>query len=99
MSANALFARVTRTALVVGLLASGFLALPAQAQQHQFHVPAAADTATAASAPTILHITVKGTQRIESATVLSYISLHEGDPYQAQTADLALKALFATGMF
>jgi outer membrane protein insertion porin family len=99
MSANALFARVTRTASAVVLLAAGYLAGPAQAQTPAFHPPAAATEPAAPPDPSILHISVKGTQRIEPATVLSYISLHEGDPYKAQTADRALKALFATGLF
>ena len=46
------------------------------------------------------HISVKGTQRIEPATVMSYISLHRGrGQAKPQTADRALKALFATGLF
>ncbi len=96
MSANALFARVTRTASAVLLVANGFAADAALAQR-----PAAAPAAAPAEtpAPTIEHIIVKGTQRIESATVLSYISLREGDPYLPQSADRALKALFATGLF
>src|SRR5665213_865314 len=95
MSANALFARVTRTASAAMLLAWGTMDLPASAQQ-----PAAAPAAIApAPAVIIQHIVVKGTQRIEPGTVLSYISLHEGDPYQDQTADRALKSLFATGLF
>jgi len=87
MSANALFARVTRTASAVLLLTSGVLADAAQAQQLAPQPPAPAE----APAPTIEHIVVKGTQRIEPATVLSYISLREGDPYQPQSADRALR--------
>lgn len=93
MSANALFARVTRTASVVMLLACAFLYAPVQAQQPAPNAPASAP------APVIAHIDVKGAQRIEPATVLSYISLHEGDAYQDKTADRALKSLFATGLF
>jgi outer membrane protein insertion porin family len=47
----------------------------------------------------IRHIVVLGTQRIEPATVLSYITLREGDPYNEQIADLALKALYQTSLF
>jgi len=103
MSANALFARVTRTASAVLLAANGFAANAAFAQlpEGPGSKPGAASTPAPAEtpAPTIEHIAVKGTQRIEPATVLSYISLREGDPYQPQTADRALKALFATGLF
>jgi len=103
MSVNALFARVTRTALAAAVLALCAVSIPASAQLASglSAPPASADTAAqpVAPAPTIQHIVVKGTQRIEPATVLSYISLHEGDPYQPQTADRALKTLFATGLF
>jgi outer membrane protein insertion porin family len=102
MSANALFARVTRMAPAVVLLALGISILPASAQLASGPATStspAASAPPAAPAPTIMHISVKGTQRIEPATVLSYISLHEGDPYMAQTADRALKSLFATGLF
>jgi len=103
MSVNALFARVMRTALAAAVLALCAVSIPASAQLASglSARPAGADTAAppAAPAPTIQHIVVKGTQRIEPATVLSYISLHEGDPYQPQTADRALKTLFATGLF
>lgn len=99
MSANALFARVTRTALAVGLIA-GAVAVPALAQLASGPTGTALPSSTTQQVgPPILHIAVKGTQRIEPATVLSYISLHDGDPYQPQTADRALKALFATGLF
>src|SRR6185436_4109277 len=47
----------------------------------------------------IQHINVLGTQRIEPATVLSYISVREGDVYNEQTADAALKTLYHTGLF
>ena len=40
-----------------------------------------------------------GTQRIEPATVLTYITLHDGDTYSEPTVDHALKTLFATGLF
>ena len=53
-----------------------------------------------ASPPAIVkRITVLGTQRIEPATILTYITIHEGDAYDEQAADRALKALFATGLF
>ena len=42
---------------------------------------------------------MQGAQRIEPATVLSYLSIHEGDPYNKQVVDRSLKALFGTGLF
>src|SRR5690242_18052553 len=47
----------------------------------------------------VQRIVVKGTQRIEPETVLTYISIHEGDGYSEQAADTALKTLYATGLF
>ncbi|MBU6472254.1 MAG: outer membrane protein assembly factor BamA [Alphaproteobacteria bacterium] len=49
--------------------------------------------------PPIQQIMVRGTQRIEPATVLSYISVHVGEPYDEQAVDRSLKTLFATGLF
>jgi outer membrane protein insertion porin family len=103
MSLKALFARVMRTASVVLLLACTLAAAPAFAQAlsgpTRTPPPPSADLPPPAPAPPILHIAVKGTQRIESGTVLSYISLREGDPYTPASSDRALKALFATGLF
>ncbi|MBV9992535.1 MAG: outer membrane protein assembly factor BamA [Alphaproteobacteria bacterium] len=103
MSLNALFARVTRTASVVLILALS-CAASTDAQttagpSPKLGAPGADATPAPPPAPPIQHIVVKGTQRIESATVLSYISLREGDPYTAQAGDRALKALFGTGLF
>jgi outer membrane protein insertion porin family len=67
-------------------------------------VPAASPAPTPAAAapapqPIIRHITVLGTQRIEPATVLTYVNMREGDPYDPAEVDIALKALYATGLF
>jgi outer membrane protein insertion porin family len=48
---------------------------------------------------TIQHIVVRGTQRIEPETVLTYISIREGEVYNEQAVDTALKTLYATGLF
>ncbi len=75
MSVNALFARVTRTALAVGVLALCAISIPASAQLASGLSPAPSGTDTpaapAAPAPIIQHIVIKGTQRIEAATVLT----------------------------
>ena len=56
--------------------------------------------APAAEAPRIIqHIVVRGTQRVEPGTVLTYIGVREGDTYTAADVDTALKALTATGLF
>jgi outer membrane protein insertion porin family len=61
--------------------------------------PAGAAAPAPAAQRIIQHIVVQGTQRIEQATVLSYIGIHEGDEYSESDADQALKTLFATGLF
>ncbi|MFO1247984.1 MAG: outer membrane protein assembly factor BamA [Alphaproteobacteria bacterium] len=65
-------------------------------------VPAApgAAAAPAASAPRLIqHIVVRGTQRVEAGTVLTYVGVREGDTYTPADTDQALKALMTTGLF
>jgi len=62
--------------------------------------PAAQLAAPAAEAPRVIqHIVVRGTQRVEAGTVLTYVGVREGDNYTAADVDGALKALTATGLF
>ncbi|HEY8189649.1 MAG TPA: outer membrane protein assembly factor BamA, partial [Micavibrio sp.] len=51
------------------------------------------------SGTVIRDIAVVGTERIEPATVLTYLDIKTGDPMTQQTLDSALKSLFATGLF
>lgn len=51
------------------------------------------------AADVIKHIKVEGTERIEPATVLSYISVQAGDPFDTSRLNGALKSLYATGLF
>src|SRR5689334_9703681 len=55
------------------------------------------------AAPTVLapiqRIVVQGNQRIEPATVISYLLIHPGDTFDPARVDLSLKTLFATGLF
>lgn len=53
----------------------------------------------AASGGTISRIDVRGTQRIEPDTVVSYLTVSPGDSFTAESLDGSLKALFATGLF
>ena len=106
MTAKALFARLKRATPASLVLASVVAGAPADAQRANpppATAPAAAPApaAPAETAPPALvrRIVVLGTQRIEPATILTYITLHEGDNYDEQAADRALKALFATGLF
>ena len=48
---------------------------------------------------TIRDIRVQGTERVEPATVLSYLDLRAGDPMNQGSLDRGLKSLFATGLF
>jgi outer membrane protein insertion porin family len=64
--------------------------------------PPATAAAPAPAAPAIRiirRIVVTGTQRIEAGTVLTYVNMREGDTYDENEVDVALKALFATGLF
>jgi outer membrane protein insertion porin family len=48
---------------------------------------------------TIQEIEVQGNQRIEAATVRSYLAVGPGDPFDPVELDRSLKNLFATGLF
>ena len=47
----------------------------------------------------IREIRIQGAERIEPATVESYMDLKVGDPMTRETLDSALKGLFSTGLF
>ena len=51
------------------------------------------------SGPTVGNIVVEGTRRIEPDTVLSYLSVKVGDPFDPSLVNRSLKTLFATGLF
>lgn len=71
----------------------------ADAQALNPKAPSSAPSTSLPLGPPIRQIMVAGTQRIEAATVLSYISIREGDQYDEQAIDRSLKTLFATGLF
>ncbi len=48
---------------------------------------------------TIQGIAVQGSQRIEPATVRTYVTVREGDPFDPARIDQSLKNLFGTGLF
>ena len=95
------FARHRRAALLFA--AVGLVLLPApgfaQALNPQFSAEKAESNAPQAPAPVIQRISVRGTQRIEPGTVLSYMSVRQGEAYDEQAVDRSLKTLFATGLF
>ncbi len=47
----------------------------------------------------IRRILVEGNQRIEAATISSYLLVRPGDTFDAERVDMSLKTLFATGLF
>ena len=93
---SARFARVA-PALLVSLVAAAGSVDAARAPVAPPGPPP--EVVAPASTQTVQHILVRGTQRIEPATVVSYISIREGDIYNEQTVDLALKTLYQTGLF
>lgn len=104
MNTKALFARLKRVAPATLVLATVVMNTSADAQQQQRAAPAPAkpDAAPAPEAlpPAVVRrILVTGAQRVEPATILTYITMHEGDTYSESASDKALKALFATGLF
>jgi outer membrane protein insertion porin family len=47
----------------------------------------------------IQSLRVEGAQRIDAQTVLNYVDIKPGDPFDPDLLDRALKTLFATGLF
>ena len=95
MNTDAPFARVIlRVAAVI--LAAGGASSAVHAQ-----APAPPPAATPAPAPqrNVSRVDVIGNQRIETSTILSYVSVREGDAYDAAAVDAAQKTLFGTGLF
>ncbi len=91
-----MFAPLMRAATICA-----FVALSGAAAAQGISGPVGKPSAAApeASGQPIQHIVVHGTQRIEPETVLTYVSIREGEPYSEQAADTALKTLYATGLF
>ena len=100
-------ARRTGAVLLVGTILGGW-AVPAMAQDAssapavpvdlQAPDPAPAPM-TAVTPGTIRSISVRGAERLEPATVISYSNLSPGLAYTAETLDAALKDLYATELF
>ncbi|MDE3114895.1 MAG: outer membrane protein assembly factor BamA [Pseudomonadota bacterium] len=100
-----IFARPMRAALITICAVAAVIAVPVAVSAQALNPAAEAAHAAAhpqvqmPQQPPIQQIMVRGTQRIEPATVLSYISVHVGEPYDEQAVDRSLKTLFATGLF
>lgn len=88
--------------LVGSAAAQGVAAPPAQ--QRATPVPVRPAVGVPAPGParaggTIEAIKVEGNERIETNTVLSYLLVRPGDPFDADRLDRSLKTLYATGLF
>ncbi len=58
------------------------------------------DTAQAQTSRDIIRgVTVEGNQRLEAATIASYLVVGAGDRFDPSAIDVSLKVLFATGLF
>ncbi|HZG45999.1 MAG TPA: outer membrane protein assembly factor BamA [Allosphingosinicella sp.] len=92
------------TLLLVGT-ALGGLAVPAAAQTQPAPAAQPAPAQPQAVAPTpaapqiVRSITVTGNQRLEPETILSYITLRPGEPFNRDNIDQALRELYATELF
>ncbi|WP_036501906.1 outer membrane protein assembly factor BamA [Novosphingobium sp. AP12] len=102
--ASQLAAVLLGTTILAGVPAEALAQAPAPLRSG---APRAAAPATPAPAPVvdpdagpaIQTIQVKGSERLEPQTVMSYIKLRVGQPYTKTAADAALKDLYATELF
>jgi outer membrane protein insertion porin family len=72
---------------------------PQAAAPGQTAPPSAPPTPGVQQGGVVQRILVKGNERIEPATVISYLPIQPGDTVDPAKADLALKALFRTDLF
>ncbi len=97
--------RIAATLLGSTILAGLPVSAMAQDEEAPATVPATEPTETESPAivtpaqETIRSIVVTGSERLEPATILSYIQLRVGQPYTDAAADTALKDLYATELF
>ncbi len=54
---------------------------------------------SSAYAQTVSQVVVEGNQRVETDTVLSYMQIAPGEPFDSDKIDESVKALFQTGLF
>ncbi|MET1112516.1 MAG: outer membrane protein assembly factor BamA [Allosphingosinicella sp.] len=84
--------------LLVGTILGG-VSLPAQAQEGPVLRPVTMAPAPEPEATAIRSIAVTGNQRLEPDTVVSYVKLRVGEPYDRERLDEALRDLYATDLF
>ncbi|MGB1540314.1 MAG: outer membrane protein assembly factor BamA, partial [Rickettsiales bacterium] len=63
------------------------------------HAQVEFDTIEANQSVVINNVLIRGNQRVEAQTVKSYLNIEEGDRYNAQDMNSAIKRLFETGFF
>ena len=67
--------------------------------RHRTPVHRAATADAVPTGGTIQAIRVEGNQRIETGTILSYLVVQAGQPFNQEELDRSLKTLYATGLF
>ncbi|WP_427935621.1 outer membrane protein assembly factor BamA [Acidibrevibacterium sp.] len=101
---------VAQESAVPGPVAPPIAAPPAEKPPEKATSPAANPAPEAAEPPPVIvhpvnphdliqSIVVQGNKRIETGTVLSYMVLQPGDPFDVDRMDRSLKTLYATGLF
>lgn len=84
--------------LLVGTILGG-VSLPAHAQEAAPLQPVPMAAAPEPQSTTVRSIAVTGNQRLEPETIVSYIKLRIGEPYDRERLDEALRDLYATDLF
>ncbi|HYJ81972.1 MAG TPA: outer membrane protein assembly factor BamA, partial [Allosphingosinicella sp.] len=84
--------------LLVGTILGG-IAIPAHAQEAPPLQPVPVAPAPEPEASVIRSIAVSGNQRLEPETIVSYVKLRVGEPYDRERLDEALRDLYATDLF
>lgn len=91
--------RVTVLIACVAVLCLGGMPRGSVAQAQGLPGAPASAPAAPLEGGTISDVRVEGNQRIEAATVRSYMLLQAGDAFSAERLDRSLKTLYATGLF
>ena len=89
----------TGAVLLVGTILGGWSAPLLAQEAAAVAQPAPVAPPQAVTPGTIRSIMVRGAERLEPATVISYSNLAPGQSYTAETLDTALKELYATELF
>ncbi|MGZ8332555.1 MAG: outer membrane protein assembly factor BamA [Allosphingosinicella sp.] len=84
--------------LLVGTILGG-VSLPAHAQEAAPLQPVPVAPAPQPEATVVRSIAVTGNQRLEPETIVSYVKLRVGEPYDRERLDEALRDLYATDLF